>query len=271
MKGMSAGFYAAIGTLGAPVGDHKRTGLLMMDSGDGAARLVFVSADRRRHTATVQSWLAVVRVRRRARRASRVIWLLDGGTAVWSDGAPPAELFNGRTGLDSELNPVLWFHARGWHRGTARLRPATRVPAARTMLTRTTRTRTTPTRPTTRPTPRSRTWACCRIAARQTIRALRAALRAVPRAMRLAASPWRRTVPGVFGAAGIVDGARVRVSRGPLGRHAWLRIAIDANVWDLSYESNERTGRRGRTRPSLTIAADGWLRPLDLEAVRRWL
>src|SRR5262245_42981761 len=117
MNGMSAGFYAAIGRLGA--GDTW-TGLTMIEDSAGPARIVFDAADHRERTAEVARWLAIVRPAPRGRRATRVMWLLDGSTVTWPAGGPPGELNRGATGLDTESNPVLWFHASSGRRASFR-------------------------------------------------------------------------------------------------------------------------------------------------------
>jgi len=86
---------------------------------------------------------------------------------------------------------------------------------------------------------------------------------------RLARGPWAFTVAGVFGAVGIVDGARVRVSRRVPGRWTRLRMTIDTRVWDLSPGWPDIDG--DPTVSSLAITADGAARPLDLAVVRQWL
>src|SRR6266567_1027029 len=63
MSGTSAGFHAMIDILGrAGGGDTRRPGLRMPDGSDGAARLVFKSGSKRRRTAVLHRWLAIVRV-----------------------------------------------------------------------------------------------------------------------------------------------------------------------------------------------------------------
>ena len=231
MNGMSAGFFSAFGTLGATACGDTRTSLRMVQPAGGAAQLVFRSADRRRHTAVVSRWLAVVRVSPRGTSATRVMWLLDGTSAAWSGGHPPGELYRGATGLDEEDNPVLWFHARGG--GPARAA----VPGSGTAGTRRAR-----------------------------------ALRWARGWLRVARAPWAFSVAGVFGAAGIVDGASVRVSKRPISRRAWLWMRVDTGVWELSPERGpDAVAVSAAPGPSLTITADGKLRPLDLEVIRQWL
>ena len=83
--------------------------------------------------------------------------------------------------------------------------------------------------------------------------------------------PGRFAAPGVFQAAGIVDGALLRVTRTRLRQRAWLRMAVNTRMWGLS----ARPGREGDAAAPpgqrLTITASGVPRPLDTEAMRRWL
>lgn len=255
MNGMSAGFFAAFGTLGTTAGRDTRSSLRMMESSGGAARLVFQSADCRLHTAAVSRWLAVVRTSPRGRSATRVIWLLDGSSVAWAGGQAPDDLYRGAMGLDEEANPVLWFHARG---GVGSKRAAARKRA----VARSSRT------------PRhSRSRAARRRAGESLlVRSARWTGTRLRGLVRLARAPWAFTAAGVFGAGGIVDGARVRVSRWPIGRHARLRMAVDTRVWELSVEHPASApGPWFPAVPSLSIAADGVLRPLDLEVIRQWL
>ncbi len=57
MDGMPAGFYTAIDTLSRSRRSEARTSPQMADGADGAARLVFKSAGRRR-TALLRRWPA---------------------------------------------------------------------------------------------------------------------------------------------------------------------------------------------------------------------
>lgn len=111
MSGMSPGLHATIDTLGRAAGGDPRTGLRMLDGSDGAARLVFQSGSKRRRTAVLDRWLAIIRVQPPPGSATRVIWVLDGRTTRWSGGLPPGDLHRGVTGLDSETTPILWFRA----------------------------------------------------------------------------------------------------------------------------------------------------------------
>jgi len=74
---------------------------------------------------------------------------------------------------------------------------------------------------------------------------------------------------GVFGAAGIVDSARVGVTARRIGRHIRLRIMINPQMWGLS-------GCPGKARyawlhPALTITVAGTPRLLDPDAVNSWI
>ena len=111
MSARSAGFDAVIDTLGDAQGDKARTGFWMLDGSDGPARLAFRSGRRRRSTAEVGRWLAIVRAQAPAGSATTVVWVLDGRTTRWSGGLPPGDLHRGVTGLDSETAPILWFRA----------------------------------------------------------------------------------------------------------------------------------------------------------------
>lgn len=77
--------------------------------------------------------------------------------------------------------------------------------------------------------------------------------------------------PGVFGAAGIVDGARVRVSVGWWRRLIRLRMTIDTDIWGLSGRPAMPDRRIWDPVPQLTITASGIPRPLRLMTVSRWL
>jgi hypothetical protein len=237
MNSMSAGFYAAVSRLGQTGQERTWTSLGMLDGSDGPARIVFKSEDRSQRCAVVPRWLAIVRVDHRIRHATSVIWLLDGSTVEWAGGTPPAQLRHGTTGLDSETNPVLWFHARG---PAARRRPA--KSGARL---------------------RPRRGVTATLAAG---RRVRFALPRLPEP-RL---PWRFTVYGVLGAAGIVDGARVEVSRPPLHRNAALRMTVATRMWGLSGDLPDIPADGPAGDPSLTIKVAGALQPLDLGAVQQW-
>jgi hypothetical protein len=80
---------------------------------------------------------------------------------------------------------------------------------------------------------------------------------------------WRRsTVPGVFGAAGIVDAAQVNVRASRIRRQVRLEISIDSALWGLcaAPEPPDGAPRSGR----LTITATGALRPLEPQAITSW-
>jgi hypothetical protein len=78
-------------------------------------------------------------------------------------------------------------------------------------------------------------------------------------------------VHGVFGAAGIVDGARVEVSRPPLRRNAALRMTVATRMWGLSSDLPDIVADGLAADPRQSIKAAGALRPLDLGAVQQWL
>jgi hypothetical protein len=90
-------------------------------------------------------------------------------------------------------------------------------------------------------------------------------------ALRRARAPWAFTAVGVLGAAGIVDGARARVSRWPFGARLRLRATIDAGDWGLSGVSLFDANGEPLYLARLTIAAAGRPRELDLTALRQWL
>ena len=90
-------------------------------------------------------------------------------------------------------------------------------------------------------------------------------------ALRRACAPWAFTAVGVLGAAGIVDGASVRVSRWPFGARLRLRATIDAGDWGLSGVSLFDANGEPLSLARLTIAAAGRPRELDLTALRQWL
>jgi hypothetical protein len=63
MSGKSTGFHDVMGTVcTAAENGGARSGLAMLDGTDSAARLVFTSSGRRRRTAVLDRWLAVVRI-----------------------------------------------------------------------------------------------------------------------------------------------------------------------------------------------------------------
>ena len=77
------------------------------------------------------------------------------------------------------------------------------------------------------------------------------------------------TASGVFGAAGITDGARVSVTARRIRRHIRLRLMINPRMWGLSgcLEKAPYT----RPHPTLTIMAAGTPRLLDPGAVSSWM
>jgi hypothetical protein len=201
MSGKSTGFHDVMGTMcTAAENSGTRSGLAMLDGTDSAARLRFTSSGRRRRTAVLDRWLAVVRVCPAAGRAARMVWVLDARTTRWSGGSPPGDLHRGMTGLDAEAAPMLWFRADD-------------------------------------------------------------------------GAEQRRgfTAAGVFGAAGIVDAARVRVTGRRIGKHVRLRMTIDTRMWGLSASPGEGDVITAAAGPALSIRASGVLRPLEFAAVRRWL
>jgi hypothetical protein len=235
MNGMPAAFNAAMDALGATASGEPRT-------------------------AMVSRWLAVVRVGRGAGQApaTRVIWLVDVGTAAWRDGRAPAGLAaylerhgQNPAGQGPDDSLVLWFHARGG-RGAPRrkvprpARPAPRCGAVRRLVT-----------------PRL-------LIAQLNAQSL-GAVRWLRAAFRRARAPWAFTAVGVLGAAGVVDGASTRVSRWPLGIRLWLRAAVDAGDWGLSGASLFDAKGEPLYIARLTIAAAGRPRELDLPALGQWL
>jgi hypothetical protein len=85
--------------------------------------------------------------------------------------------------------------------------------------------------------------------------------------------PARRglTASGVLGAAGIVDAARLRLTRRGMNRKVRLRMVVDPRMWDLPAGSAAGQTIASRWACRLKITMSGDLRPLELEAVRRWL
>jgi hypothetical protein len=79
------------------------------------------------------------------------------------------------------------------------------------------------------------------------------------------------TAAGVFQAAGIVDAAQLRVARRRLGKQVRLRMTIDTQMWGLSARPAESEDTADLHGPRLTITASGIPRPLEPEAIRRWL
>jgi hypothetical protein len=76
------------------------------------------------------------------------------------------------------------------------------------------------------------------------------------------------TASGVFGAAGIVDAARVHVTARRTRRQTRLRMSIDTRMWGLS----ARPACRGiAPGAALTITAFSALRPLEPQAIGQWL
>ena len=76
------------------------------------------------------------------------------------------------------------------------------------------------------------------------------------------------TASGVFGAAGIVDAARVRVTARRTRKQTRLRMSIDTRMWGLSARPAYCEIAPG---PALTITAFSALRPLDPQAIGQWL
>jgi len=95
MGARSAGLDAVIDTLGDAQGDKARTGFWMLDGSDGPARLPVRSGRRRRSTAEVVRWLAIVRAQAPAGSATTVVWVLNGRTTRWSGGLPHGDLHRG--------------------------------------------------------------------------------------------------------------------------------------------------------------------------------
>jgi hypothetical protein len=76
------------------------------------------------------------------------------------------------------------------------------------------------------------------------------------------------TASGVFGAAGIVDAAEVRVTARRIRSRVRFRMAVNPQLWDLSPGPADI---RPWMCPRLTITASGALQPLELDAIRTWL
>ena len=79
------------------------------------------------------------------------------------------------------------------------------------------------------------------------------------------------TASGVFGAAGILDAARVRVTPRWMRRQVRLRMAVDAQMWGLSAGPAAYAGAWAGPGPVLRIIAAGTPRPLESEAIRPWM
>jgi hypothetical protein len=62
--------------------------------------------------------------------------------------------------------------------------------------------------------------------------------------------PRRFAAPGVFQAAGIVDGALLRVTRGRLRQRAWLRMTVNTRMWGRSAGARARGGCPRPSRPA---------------------
>lgn len=87
-------------------------------------------------------------------------------------------------------------------------------------------------------------------------------------------SAWLDRWPAIIRlqpAAGIVNGARVRVSVGWWRRLIRLRMTIDTDIWGLSGRPAMPDRRIWEPVPQLTITASGIPRPLRLMTVSRWL
>ncbi len=80
-----------------------------------------------------------------------------------------------------------------------------------------------------------------------------------------------RMLDGSDGAAGIVDAAQARVARRPMSKQVRLGITLDTEMWGLSAGSAGSGGSATASGPMLTITASGVMRPLELQAIRRWL
>jgi len=76
------------------------------------------------------------------------------------------------------------------------------------------------------------------------------------------------TASGVFGAAGIIDSARVGVTARRIRRQVRLAMTIDPQMWGLS---TCRAGTWTARGPQLRIIAAGTPRPLESEAISPWM
>jgi hypothetical protein len=202
MKRPETGLAAAVATAERSGTGGGWTPWQMLDGTDGAARLVFQSISGRRHAASLDRWIAVIRLQRSAVRASRVLWLFDARTVRWSGGRPPGDLYRGATGLNTEETPILWFRAADGDDDGGR------------------------------------------------------------RAF---------TASGVFGAAGIMDAARVRVTPRRMRRQVRLRMAVDPQMWGLFAGPAAYADTWAGPGPVLKITAAGTARPLESEAIRPWM
>jgi hypothetical protein len=111
MSTMSTGFDAVVDALGSGRSTEYRSALGMLGERGRDARLEFNPGRGRRRTACIHRWLAIVRLDPAAGCATTLVWVLDTRSARWSGGLPPGDLHRGRTGLDSEEDPILWFRA----------------------------------------------------------------------------------------------------------------------------------------------------------------
>lgn len=118
MSGTSAGFHAMIDILGRAGGGDTRAGLRMLDGSDGAARLEFKSGSKRRRTAVLHRWIAIVRVQAPLRSQAhvaagpmrkRVRQRITLGAEMWGLCASPA----GRRGSAAASGPGLAITASG--------------------------------------------------------------------------------------------------------------------------------------------------------------
>jgi hypothetical protein len=78
------------------------------------------------------------------------------------------------------------------------------------------------------------------------------------------------TVPGVFGANGILDAASLRVRTCRVGGRLRLGLRVDTDIWGLSV-SMARNLWSAEPARHLTISAAGTPRPLEPDTVTRWL
>ena len=79
------------------------------------------------------------------------------------------------------------------------------------------------------------------------------------------------TASGVFGAAGIMDAARVRVTPRRMRTQVRLRMTVDPRRWDLSADPTAYAGTWDGPGPVLRIIAAGIPRPLESEAIKPWM